>query len=135
MLPTVRKDYIIASNLYFIALAMNMVINFYSFFKSIVPFITTSNDPILRFVILCIAFILPILLAWLGFGIRTGKSWATVLFLVYFAWQVIFVVWHFPNILSNISYWGALRNLLSVSLFIGITYFLFRHNFIRRSAA
>lgn len=136
MFLTIRRDYLIASYLYFAALAVNLVLTFHTVYRLFVSFSARSGDHISGGAVLSLCTLFLILFIWMGFGIRAGKSWAKALFLAYAAWNIFSFLRVVPSLLhSDINCWAVLRNLLSTVMLLSICYFLFRNNFIRRPTA
>lgn len=113
-----------------------MLCNYYTLFNFFAPLIASGKSYISISTILALCAILLAFFTWVGLGIRAGKSWAKVLAVTYFAWSTFLIARQIPTLTDyDINYWAVLRNLFSLTMFLSICYFLFRHNFIRRSAA
>lgn len=135
MHPTVRRDYLIASCLYFSTIAFYGLPALYLMLpQPLGPARHHGLDTASIVIIVGTVLLLLSLFIGMGLGIRAGKTWAKVVFCLFLAWVCLTLFRH-PSTLATMSARTWSSNLFSLALLLGIIFFLFRNHFTRRPAA
>ncbi|RSK50059.1 hypothetical protein [Hymenobacter rigui] len=130
-----RRDYLIASCLYSVFVALYLLPTFYLYLpEPLGParHADASFEQIIGPVLLAILLPLAALIG-LGLGIRAGKTWAKGIYLLLFAYAMYVFVRAFPFFLER-SAWTMTKESVALALLLGAAFFLFRQQLTRRAA-
>ena len=130
-----RRDYRIASSLYFVFLALYLLPTLYLFLPEPIGPARHASAPlgeILGPVLLMIVLMLAMCIG-LGLGIRAGKTWAKVIFALLLAYVVYVFGRALPFFLQR-NAWTMTKEVFALTMMLGVGFFLFRHQLTRRSA-
>jgi hypothetical protein len=130
-----RRDYLIASCLYFVVLAIYLLPALYLMLPE--PIGPARHAGIALGPVLAVAMITGViqlaLFTALGLGIRAGRTWAKVIYGLILAYALYYFGKSASSLLHQ-SFWVASRNLFGLALMLGIAFFLFR-GMLRRPVA
>ena len=133
MHPTVCKNYIIASYLYLATMVLFLLPALYKLLKPLTGQ-HNSNAYGLTGIILFTCLLLLGFSAALGVGLKAGKTWAKVAYVLYTGWLLYYCFRDLTSYLhSDVQVLGY--SLLSWALQLSIGFFLFRHHFANYSTA
>ncbi|WP_100335125.1 hypothetical protein [Hymenobacter chitinivorans] len=127
MPPAIHKNYVWASNLFLASTAFYLLPTIYIFLKPLAAITIAQGKDYGSFWAIAIMF--AVILAafiWVGLSMRSGKTWAKVLFSIYFAWSLYLFARELP-ILPQRGSWDIGRNLLALCFQLSIAFFLFRN--------
>jgi len=130
-----RRDYRIASSLYFVFVALYVLPMLYLFLPEPIGPARHASAPlgeILGPVLLMIVLMLAMYIG-LGLGIRAGKPWAKVIFALLLAY-VVYVFAHALPFFLQRSAWTTTKEVFALVMMLGVAFFLFRQQLTRRSA-
>jgi hypothetical protein len=134
MHPTERRNYFIASSLYFVLLALYLLPSLYLFLPEPIGPAQHADAPlgqVLGPVLLMILLQLALFIG-LGLGIRTGKTWAKVIYALLLTYAGYVFARAFPFFLQR-NAWTMTKESVALALMLGVAFFLFRDNLTRRS--
>lgn len=127
MPPTVRQNYRIAFYLYLATMLLFLLPALYRLLEPLAGE-HNSNAYGLTGIILGTCLLLLGFFTGLGLGLRTGKTWAKVVYILYTGWLLYYCFRDPVGFLH--SEWQVIgRSLLSFALQLSIGFFLFRHHF------
>lgn len=133
MPPTVRKNYRIASYLYWATMGLFLLPALYALLKPLIGQ-QNSNAYGLTGLILFTCLLLLGFFTSLGFGLKAGKTWAKVVYILYTGWLLYYCFRDLTSYLHR-DFQAIGYSLLSWALQLSIGFFLFRHHFSHRSPA
>ena len=133
MHPSVRKSYLIASYLYWATVGLFLLPALYALLKPLTGH--HNSDPYgLTGIVVFTCLLLLGFSAALGFGLKAGKTWAKVVYVLYTGWLLHYCFRDLTSYLhQDVQVIGY--SLLCWALQLSIGFFLFRHHFAHDSPA
>ncbi|PJJ59411.1 hypothetical protein CLV45_0828 [Hymenobacter chitinivorans DSM 11115] len=132
MQPATRKDYVWASNLFLASTAFYLLPTLYTISKLLGAFTAEKS---IDYGIFCVMVLISALFIaafiWLGLGIRSGKTWAKILYSIYFAWVLFVFMRELPLILQQ-NLWSIARRLFALSTLFATAFLLFKDLLLRK---
>ncbi|MBT9392370.1 hypothetical protein KLP40_04275 [Hymenobacter sp. NST-14] len=135
MPSSLRRDYLIASRLYFVLLVLYQLPALYLFLPEPIGPARHASAPlgeILGPALLTTVLLLAMCIG-LGLGIRAGKTWAKIVYALLLAYAV-YVFGSALPFFPQRSAWTVTREVFALVMMLGVGFCLFRQQFTRRSA-